>query len=59
MSVFVRTISPEKKKTLYETKKISCFHGNMVLVKLQVAYHMSVLGLTFSQARGPVQDTTG
>lgn len=28
----------------------------MVLVKLQVAYHMSVLVLTFSQARGPPED---
>lgn len=46
MSVFVQLVSPEKakkKKKLYETKKIFSFHGNMVLVKLQVAYHMSVL----------------
>lgn len=40
-------------------KKKICFHGNMVLVKLQKAYHMSVLGLTFSQARGPADDTVG
>ena len=35
---------------LRDQKKKFCFHGNVVLVKLQVAYHMSVLGLTFSQA---------
>lgn len=31
----------------------------MVLVKLQVAYHMSVLGLTYPQVRGPADDNAG
>lgn len=39
--------------------KIFSFHGNMDLVKLQVAYHMSVLGWTFPQARKLAADTTG
>lgn len=39
--------------------KIFSFHGNMDLVKLQVAYHMSVLGWTFPQARKLAAGTTG
>lgn len=31
----------------------------MVLVKLQVEYHMSVLGLPYPQARGPIGDAGG
>lgn len=39
--------------------KIFCLHGNMVLVKLQVEYHMSILGLPYPQARGPIGDAGG
>lgn len=56
MSVFIQTASFEAKKKSLPDQKIFCFHGNMVLLKLQVAYDMSVLSLTFSQAREPAED---